>query len=683
MKPQFAPLLIAGSTSLASALTFHPVTDLETPNMIEGNPGGNPLTNIIEGPGVGFDFNPPHNRLGGTWYTDAPGGFPSDYIVSNPGDEIIILDFGADTTLFELSYWGYADTNGNGLREFEVRFATDAEGGDPGLGDEAFGTSITLNPSFTALNDQTIRQSFGFGGGVTARYVEIKAITNYFDIVVGGDRLGIGEFSSAQPSAVGNPDLNPITDLDLTLSAVTPTTHDLPALNTGDQDLEVSSVTFTGPNAAAFSTVTPLPASITPFSNGPLQIQFDPAGLGGPISAIATIQSNDPDQPSAQVNLTGTLPALGPDLVAPSPFEIALLEETVQTFTLPITNNGGQDLTISGVSFTGTNMAAFSLQSLPGVIAPGGSGDITFEADTSLLSGGAIDATMAIESDDVAEPTTNVVLSGGLPLTFHPIATTSANTNDFYPLENLTPGIGIGFEEAWPHNSIGPGTPASSTWVTDAPNGGAGDYYDNGQAAPVIIFDLGANVGIGEINTWGYSTGNTNGAKDFTLRFATEAEGGEPGLGDENFGTSITYSPSFEAAFDTLARDAHAFDQVVTARYVEMTITDNWRALQGGTPGGDRVGLGEVAFPFFPGGPDLFLKIVDTNRLENGDFAITFHSSPGITYELERSVEQSDDGLIWELLPDTVVGSPDATSVITDTNTPTDANVALYRIIQR
>ncbi|MGI9244390.1 MAG: CotH kinase family protein, partial [Verrucomicrobiales bacterium] len=60
--------------------------------------------------------------------------------------------------------------------------------------------------------------------------------------------------------------------------------------------------------------------------------------------------------------------------------------------------------------------------------------------------------------------------------------------------------------------------------------------------------------------------------------------------------TSISYSPEFEAAHAASDRDSHQFSQSVTARYVEMTISDNWRGFQGGTPGGDRVGLGEVAF---------------------------------------------------------------------------------------
>lgn len=196
MKNHLVPVLLSGTTLIASALNFHEVTAVAVPNMIDGNAEGNPLLNIIEGVGVGFETDFPHARLGGTWYTTDPGGFPSNYIVANPGDEIVILDLGADTTLYELSYWGYSDDNGNGIREFEVRFATDAEGGERVLGDEAFGTSLTLNPSFTALLAQTPRQSFSFGGSVTARYVEMTITDNWKDLVdalPGGDRVGFGE----------------------------------------------------------------------------------------------------------------------------------------------------------------------------------------------------------------------------------------------------------------------------------------------------------------------------------------------------------------------------------------------------------------------------------------------------------------------------------------------------------
>ena len=169
---------------------------------------------------------------------------------------------------------------------------------------------------------------------------------------------------------------------------------------------------------------------------------------------------------------------------------------------------------------------------------------------------------------------------------FHPISsiTSSTSGSDLYPVGNLIQGPGSGYSTSEPHNSIGGGS--SHTWVTTAPGA---DYFAL-LPDPVLLLDLGADRSLSEISTWGYANSNTNGGKDFTLRFATSADG--PG----GLATSITYTPSFDAAFSADTRDSHSFSQTVIARYVELVFTDNWKNLQGGTPGGDRVGLGEIAF---------------------------------------------------------------------------------------
>lgn len=176
---------------------------------------------------------------------------------------------------------------------------------------------------------------------------------------------------------------------------------------------------------------------------------------------------------------------------------------------------------------------------------------------------------------------------------YSPVNVTSANSTVYttYVLSNLYQGPGTGFDAAEPHNALGAGG-AAYNWVTIAPDPVV-DYY-NVYPAPVLIIDLGQNRTLSEISIWGYSSGNTNGVKDFSLRFATEAEGAA------GFGTSITYQPAFEALFDPALRDSNLFSQTVNARYVEMTITDNWAGFQGATPGGDRVGMGEIAFAAVP-----------------------------------------------------------------------------------
>lgn len=190
---------------------------------------------------------------------------------------------------------------------------------------------------------------------------------------------------------------------------------------------------------------------------------------------------------------------------------------------------------------------------------------------------------------------------------FHPISSISSSSTDLYNVSNLIQGAGSGYSATEPHNSIGGGS--THTWVTNAPNG-SGDYYANGVADPVLIIDLGADRSLSEISTWGYANSNTNGGKNFSLRFATSTEG------SGNFASSITYSPSFEAAFSADSRDSNSFSQNVTARYIELTFTDNWRGLQGGTPGGDRVGLGEIAFEDSVPPIDPLLQVESSLNLE-------------------------------------------------------------------
>ena len=121
-----------------------------------------PIERLHQGPGLGFDEAAPHDALAGetTWVTDAPGGYPSDY-VAVAGPPVLVVDLGANTPLAEISVWGYAATNDNGVKEFQLRFATEAEG------EAGFGTSIPYAPTFTAIQNNVPRQSF-FNGDQTS-----------------------------------------------------------------------------------------------------------------------------------------------------------------------------------------------------------------------------------------------------------------------------------------------------------------------------------------------------------------------------------------------------------------------------------------------------------------------------------------------------------------------------------
>jgi len=175
-------------------------------------------------------------------------------------------------------------------------------------------------------------------------------------------------------------------------------------------------------------------------------------------------------------------------------------------------------------------------------------------------------------------------------------ATSSTGGSDLWPVSNLIQGPGVGFDAADPHAKTA--NNAAGNWVTDDPGGFPSDYIAVA-GTPVITLDLGSDVNLGEIHTWGYSNGNTNGVSDFSLRFATEAEG------TGGFGSSISYNPSFSMTRDEFAMQTNSFSENVVARYVEFTALDNFFVAPGNVDpdaGGDRVGLGEISFS--PGIPE-------------------------------------------------------------------------------
>ncbi|MDG2383075.1 MAG: PEP-CTERM sorting domain-containing protein [Pirellulaceae bacterium] len=216
---------------------------------------------------------------------------------------------------------------------------------------------------------------------------------------------------------------------------------------------------------------------------------------------------------------------------------------------------------------------------------------------------------------------------------------------EYWPASNLIQGPGYGFEEEEPYDKIGSG--AEGNWVTTADCGYPADYIDC-VGMPVIQLDLGADVLLDEISTWGYEDGNTNGTREFELLFATSAEG------TGGFGSGITYNPSFLVEefdeFLAIERRSFEFDQQVTARYVQMTVTDNYfddpgdgSGENGWGPGGDRVGLGEIAFRI-PDGP--VGKVGDYNSngfLDEGD--LDLQASVGIVNQ-DLSYDANKDGVV-------------------------------------
>ncbi|MCA9214223.1 MAG: PEP-CTERM sorting domain-containing protein [Caldilineaceae bacterium] len=200
---------------------------------------------------------------------------------------------------------------------------------------------------------------------------------------------------------------------------------------------------------------------------------------------------------------------------------------------------------------------------------------------------------------------------------FYPIAGASSSTggSDLWPASNLIQGPGVGFDAAEPHAKILGG--ADGNWVTAADAGFPSDYIEQvGQ--PVLTFDLGSDVALNEISVWGYAATNSNGASEFTLKFSTAAEGA--GGGSASAGPFALAGDLTLGTNDDTSRQSFSYD-MVTARYVEMTITDNFfnapgdGSVAGSIAGGDRAGLGEVAFQQVPEPSSVILALLGSLAL--------------------------------------------------------------------
>ncbi len=131
------------------------------------------------------------------------------------------------------------------------------------------------------------------------------------------------------------------------------------------------------------------------------------------------------------------------------------------------------------------------------------------------------------------------------------------------------------------------------SWVTNA---AAPDYFA-ASAAPTFIWDLGADVPVSNIVLWQYQNNGGNGtnignqAQNLTVRLNTAAQGSVTFSGAA---TNLTMLNNLQTGSPSPAQSFALGG--TTARYVQLTVTDNYYLAGGTTGGGDRVGLGEIRF---------------------------------------------------------------------------------------
>jgi len=240
-------------------------------------------------------------------------------------------------------------------------------------------------------------------------------------------RMGLG----VSAVTLGPNDINPIEAFD-TPSTCTPniqvngslnfgnvcpgTSATLPieVFNTGTGDLLVNSVSRTG--GSTDISVDPLP---TPplYVGGGSHVDFTarcaPTSAGTK-NATITVKSSDLDQPSI------SLPAV---CVAPKPVADTLIADSgsfgsvcvgsFKDLALTVSNSGGCDLTVTGVTSTSGEFLVAGTMSLPLVISPGSSLQIPIRFMPTSF--GAKSGNINVATSDPTNPTRTVAVSGNAP----------------------------------------------------------------------------------------------------------------------------------------------------------------------------------------------------------------------------------------------------------------------------
>ena len=184
--------------------------------------------------------------------------------------------------------------------------------------------------------------------------------------------------------------------------------------NDGTSDLTVSTTTLSGPNAAEFNIDSGAgPFILTPGASQTVMVGFYPSTVGAKLASL-DLTSNDPDEGSVSVSLTGTGSLLEPDITtSPSSHDygsVVLGQSASQSFT--ITNDGTSDLTVSATALSGANAAEFNIDSGAGpfILTPGASQTVMVGFYPSTV--GAKLASLDLTSDDPDEGNVSVSLTG-------------------------------------------------------------------------------------------------------------------------------------------------------------------------------------------------------------------------------------------------------------------------------
>ncbi len=304
------------------------------------------------------------------------------------------------------------------------------------------------------------------------------------------------------PELLGIPDTDPniiVTPLSLfgdlhgLGGAPGPQTQSITISNNGAMHtLDISSITFSGADAARYALVAPAPVIVAPGGSVTVDVKLTPPPAGGSLTAGLNIASNDASDPLMSVNVSAII-TTDPNIEVSfgNPFGRMTFSSVPALITRNITvrNTGAvNSLTVNAPALSGANAANYAA-SAPPAIAPGAQADIV----VSLTPGAASSFTASMQF------TTNDpdAASFTIPLDAAVVLVAPATLTAFYCFDD--PGAPLA-------DASGNGLHLTGTAGTD-PEWGAGTGFNSTGAFDFsgdrLIAPIDINPGAMPQMTWG------------------------------------------------------------------------------------------------------------------------------------------------------------------------------------
>ena len=352
-------------------------------------------------------------------------------------------------------------------------------------------SSISVSGDFTQKNDCGTSLAVGKNCAIgvifapTAKGTRSGSLT-ILDNASGSPQAirlsGTGASSAATPSLTNGPDVS-FSPVSLAFASQAVQTasaaQSVTLTNSGDAALDISNIAISGANASNFSQTHTCGSSLAAGANCKISVTFKPTASGSR-SADVTLTDNAAGSPQS-VSLTGTGAASSSPAAAKlSSSTLAFGNEAWDLISssqvITLTNTGGASLSISGISFTGTNAADFTNVTTCGSsLAAGGSCTIGVLFTPSII--GACAASLQITDNASGSPqAVSLSGTGTLDVILSWVASSTAGVTGY----NVYRGTTSGGESSTPLNS----TPISATI-----------YYDENVKAGVTYYYVLRTVG--------------------------------------------------------------------------------------------------------------------------------------------------------------------------------------------